>query len=434
MKRNLLLLILSLPLYVLSAQVYVPLDTANFSRRKELSKTYQTESKSFIRDFKESFSGPEKTYIKKQFEEHFKEFSTEIEHGDYVFDPRFDHLVDSIYKKLSGANDEIPKDLRFYISRNISLNASSLGDKTFVINMGAFYFLDNDNELGAVIAHEIGHYMLKHHIESMQRQYKADKVDARSALSTIRSERYNRGAMALERYKSMMYADQSMNRRQEREADSVGYIYYKKAGFKNTDYLNSYRLMALYDTIKEDGVKEGTYRKIFNFKGLAFKDSWLKKEDFSGYDYSRYKSKFNEDSLKSHPETQQRIAYLKTLFPELNDSLAPTRPTHLFKVTEHIARMEQVPSLDYNENYGGGIYMCLLNLQDSISDSYYQRCMGHLFQKIYDARKTYTLNRYLDRVEPKEQSPSYQQFLNFMWNLNLNELKMIAEFYNVASK
>ncbi|PGH39462.1 MAG: peptidase M48, partial [Candidatus Nephrothrix sp. EaCA] len=60
----------------------------------------------------------------------------------------------------------------------------------------------------------------------------------------------------------------------------------------------------------------------------------------------------------------------------------------------------------------------------------YKKWMGFFFQKIYKARKEYTLNRYLDRVEPAKQSESYQQFISFMWNISLAEIKTIADFYS----
>ncbi|MFV0531986.1 MAG: hypothetical protein ACK5MD_11200 [Flavobacteriales bacterium] len=50
-------------------------------------------------------------------------------------------------------------------------------------------------------------------------------------------------------------------------------------------------------------------------------------------------------------------------------------------------------------------------------------------EQIYQARKEYKLNKYLEQLAPNEQSKSYQQFLIFMWNLNLEELKFISDYY-----
>ena len=88
----------------------------------------------------------------------------------------------------------------------------------------------------------------------------------------------------------------------------------------------------------------------------------------------------------------------------------------------------------FSEDYGICIYICMYRLQkEDIAEEdkkYYEKYLGENFQKIYKARKDYTLNRYLDRIEPKEHDESYIQFLSFMWNLNLNEIKNIADFYS----
>jgi hypothetical protein len=430
MKRFSIICISLFFIQTLFSQIHIPLDTANLPVRKEKSKIYLENSKLFITKIKEQFVGKEKSYIKEKFEKNQKEFNEELLHGDYIFDTRFDNLVDSIVTNLRDKNPIIPDELKFYISKNLSLNASSMGDKTFVINLGTFYYLDNEHELASLISHEIGHLILKHQIETLKRHLRFEKTDAKKQLSEIRSIRYNRGSKALERYKAILYSDGNLNKNEERAADSIGYILFKNSKYNQADYLNTYKLMAEYDSIKPKGLLLETYRKVFDLPNQKFKEEWLKREDFSGYDYSKYHARFNEDSLKSHPETEKRITLLKKLFPELTQSYEITKPAANFQELKRIAKFEQAPSLDFNEDYGGGAYICLLQIQKDSSDKYHKEWLGRFFQKIYDARKAYTLNRYLDRIDPKEQSDSYQQFINFMWNLNVNELKEIADYYN----
>jgi len=436
MKRILSLGVLLFLLNGLYAQVYVPIDTANLAIRKDISTKHKEASKLYIANLKKTLTGNEKSYVAKKFETNQKDFNKELLHGDYIFDKRFDLIVDSLVNILQKGNAEITDDLKFYISRNISLNASSFGDKTFVINLGSFYYFDNENELAAIIAHEIGHLLLNHQVETLKRLLQVDKTDAKADVIVIRNEKYNRGTKALERYKSILYKNGSLNKKQEREADSIGYVLYNKAKFKKADFLNAYNLMAEYDTIKPKGLMPETYRKVFDLPNQPFKEDWMKREDFSSYDYTKYKEKFDEDSLKSHPEITERIAYLKTLFPELAQTEEPTKPDSSFIKIQRLAHFERSASLDFNEEYGFGIYLCLTQLQKNLTDSYHRAWLGHFFRKVYDARKAYTLNRYLDRLEPKEQSESYQQFLSFMWNMNVNELKTIADYYEkpLASK
>jgi hypothetical protein len=85
------------------------------------------------------------------------------------------------------------------------------------------------------------------------------------------------------------------------------------------------------------------------------------------------------------------------------------------------------------EEYGLCIYMYGKTSKRKNTEEdkkYYLKLLGENFREIFKARKEYTLNRYFDRVEPKEQNDSYIQFLSFMWNLNLNEIKNIADFYS----
>lgn len=409
-----------------TAQLYVPIDTANATERVSKADEYRKMTTGFLSDLKKKYSGKEKSYVVKHFTEQSTDFGKDLESGTYLFDKRYDNLIDSVVTLLRKHNEIIPGDLKFYISRDLSLNSACFGDRIFVINIGSFYFLDNENELAAMLAHEISHLILSHEIKTLQSHYQVEHIDSKSTLSEVKSARYSRGTLALEKFKNIMYADKALNRIQENEADSLGYILYKNSGFKPYDYINSYRLMALYDSITPVGVKEGTYRKLFSFQDFPFKESWLKKEDFSAYDYSGYKPRLNEDSISSHPETDFRINRLQRFFPELKDSVAPSVPTKNFASIQTISDFERVPSLIINEDFGRAIYLCLLKLQEDDNDAYYMNFLGELFGKICDARKAYKLNRYMEIVDPSSQSQSYQQFLTFMWNLSMSDLKAIS--------
>ena len=170
--------------------------------------------------------------------------------------------------------------------------------------------------------------------------------------------------------------------------------------------------------------------KAFDLPTQKFKEDWLKKEDFSSYDYSQYQEKLHLDSISTHPETDQRIKKLQILFKDLNTNQnLVVQPTTEFKTLQNVAEHEQVPNMYFSEDYGAAIYMCLSRIEQQKNEPYYKKWLGKCFSKIYDARKGYKLNRYLDRIEPKEHSESYQQFLSFMWNLKLEEIKNIRDYY-----
>jgi hypothetical protein len=97
---------------------------------------------------------------------------------------------------------------------------------------------------------------------------------------------------------------------------------------------------------------------------------------------------------------------------------------------KNLARSRHLPNLFFNEDYGEYIYTLLVRLQADPDNKQYRDLLGKGFYKIYEARKAYLLNRYVERVKPNEQTKSYMQFLSFIWNLKIEEMEKIAEHYS----
>jgi len=411
------------------AQLYTPIDTANLPIRTQGGKDYMTFSKLFIKGIRNEYKGGEFFYIKKKFENMDKVVNEDILRGQFVFDSRFDKMINEIVAEIVAKNQLLPTDFKFYVSRNIPLNASSLGNKCFVINMGTFYYLGNEDQLASVISHEIGHFVLKHSILDKLNDYALNKSsNLRDEVYSIKNDRNNKGDKAYNKLKEILYQNGKLSKKQEFDADSIGYVLYRNTKYHKSDYLTSLRLIEIYDTIRPLGVKTETYRNLFNLTNQPFNEAWLKKEDFSGYDYSKYKDRFNEDSISSHPDIDKRIAAMRKIFPEIEKEEIHEASAQ-FHDLQQLAQNELTYCLQFNEEYGFGVYLCLLRLQENPKDEFYLSRLGSFLEKIYTARKEYTLNRYLERVDSKNQSESYQQFLSFMWNLNLKELKIMADYY-----
>ena len=434
MKRIICFLLSTIGLVAVQAQLYTPIDTANLTVRTAEAKEYLKNTKLYYDFARDSYKSGESKLFKNRFININKVLNEDILSGQYIFDTRFQKLMESVVHEIITVNPTLPTDFRFYVSRNNSLNAASLGNKYFTMNLGTFYLSQNDDQLGAIICHEIAHYQLNHVLQDIQYKYGLKKAeDLKNEIYEIKNDNTNRGDKAYNKLKDLLYQEGHMNKKQEYEADSLGYYLYRNTHFSKADYLNSFRLKETYDTIRPIGLEVATYKKVFNLPNQPFKEEWMKKEDFSKYDYSKYKDKYNQDSLSSHPETEKRIKALIKSFPELAKLEDPREPSASFTKLSDIAGLEQPCTFEIQEEYGVGIYFCLHRIQDNDQADYYRNYLGIFFQKIYDARKHYTLNRYLDKLIPKEQSESYQQFLSFMWNLNLAEIKTIADYYSKKS-
>jgi hypothetical protein len=394
-------------------------------------KEYTSNAKLYYNLAKESYKSGERKLFKERSDDLNKLMNEDILSGHYIFDSRFQTMIDSILHEVVINNPAIPTDLKFYVSRNNTLNAASLGNKCFTVNLGAFYLSQNEDQLTAIICHEIAHYLLNHVLKDIQHEYSQKKeLEAKDEISEIKTKSDNWGDKAYNRLKELLYKQGDLNKRQEYEADSMGYVLYRNTHFRKADFINSFILKEVYDTIRPIGLNLETYKNVFNLPTQPFKEAWMKKEDFSKYDYSKYKDKYNEDSLSSHPETDLRIKALVRSFPELATFEEPKKPSSNFDKLIEIAKLEQPCTFEIQEEFGVGVYFCLYRIQLDDQPYYYKNRLGIFFQKIYEARKAYKLNRYVDRVDPKEQSESYQQFLNFLWNLSLSEIKTIADFYN----
>lgn len=414
------------------SQTYKPIDTADYLQRKEFLKNFAVHNESLIKGLKLQYSGRTGSEMSKIYKEFGTDFENQVKNKDFVFKSDFDAVIKSLVERLRKNNPKIPQDLKILIARDNTPNAYCLADGTFVINMGLYNWMDNEAQVAGVISHELGHKIEDHTLKSFLNtveQNELDKSTVQNIKETTDQRSLGRNEKAFDVLKNRIYKKGMEKRKLEMQADYLGYVIFKTSDFKKNEFINGLQKLQTFDTISPRELKMETYKRLFDLPKQAFKEKWMKKEDFSLYNYNFYKEKLNKDSLASHPEMTKRIEMLKKTFPELNTSVEPEKPSEAYLALKKTARMEILPNYFHSEDYGLGIYVAMQFLQDGEEEKYYKSWLGKCFSKIYEARKNYNLNRYLDRVEPKNQSESYQQFLNFMWNLSLEEIKNISDYY-----
>jgi len=423
---------LSIYSVMMCAQSYKGIDTADYIQRKEFLRSFSGNNENLIKKLKSQYSGRTGTGLSKIYKEFGTDFEKQVKNKDFIFRSEFDPVVKSLIERLRKNNPKVPQDLKILIAKDNMPNAYCLADGTFVINMGLYSWLDNDEQIAAVIAHELGHKIDDHTFKmalGIVEQDQLDKSTVQNIKETTENSTQGRNQKAFDLFKNRIYKKSVEKRKQEMQADSLGYTIFKRSDFNKNEFVNALQKLQNFDTISPRVLKVETYKKLYHLPKQAFNEKWMKKEDFSLYNYNFYKEKLNKDSLASHPEMAKRIEKLKKTFPELNISVESGKPSESYLSLKKIARMEILPNYFHSEDYGVGIYSAMQFLQDEEDEKYYKAWLGKCFAKIYEARKNYNLNRYLDRIEPKNQSESYQQFLNFMWNLSLDEIKNISDYY-----
>ena len=416
-----------------SAQTYKPIDTADYLERKNFLTNYTKDTEVFNKKQKEKYEGKTGRELTNSLSRFQKYFQEEVKSKNFVFNTIFNKYVNTVVDQILKSNSLNFPNLKILVEKDNTPNAYCMGDGTLVVNMGLFYWVDNQDQFASVICHELGHLFLDHTIKTQLADMKFEK-NGKEEFKSLVSEQNNKGEKAYQIYKRQLYKFSAEKRKQENEADSLGYVYYLKSNFAKSEFKNALLTLKQFDSISPKVLKTETYKQFFDLPEHPFKEKWLQKEDFSTYDYSHYKEKIDKDSVASHPELDLRIKYLDTQFPDQNVTVKKVESSAEFQVLEKTARLEFLPNFYQSEDFGVGIYSALQLLQNETQETdYYKYWLGKNFEKIFEGRKNYKLNRYLDRVDPKNQDESYQQFLNFMWNLSLDDIKYIAEFYNKKS-
>ncbi|SKC00297.1 Peptidase family M48 [Soonwooa buanensis] len=424
--KKLYIIVFLLLLKLFSAQNF-KIDTADYAKRKAFLELYKTRGEQFNKALKKKYSGQEARELVNVFTNFQKSVTEDIKDKMYSFDDRFVSYTKDRVNYIASKNPTIPTDFSILIAKDNEPNAYNFGDKTLVVNLGLFAFLNNEFEFDAIISHELAHQTLEHTIKKLIAKLNNDK-DKKLEVSNLKRSG-NRYDKAFELYKSLLYSNMKQRRKNEISADSLGFSYYKTTGLPIANYVQSLQLLKDFDDKKEDSIDVSIYKKVFNIPTQSFKEDWLKMEDFSKYNYKHYQEKVSQDSLKTHPDLEFRINLLKKNYPELATSNLNSQASPQFSLLSNLAKERLIPNFIESEKYGQGIYNCLAILEDNPDHKATKYYLGLLFNKIYDARKTYTLNRYLDKIEPTKQSRSYQQFLSFMWNLGVDEIKNIGQYY-----
>ncbi|MBI3891346.1 MAG: M48 family metalloprotease [Candidatus Wallbacteria bacterium] len=163
------------------------------------------------------------------------------------------------------------------------VNAFATPGEKLYVTTGLLEFVETDDELAGVIAHEIAHVRLNHIEKRAKRQMISSML---FALATIRggSDAFMAGQL-MSQIPVLPYGQG-----QELQADSVGMAYVKSAGY---DANGTVRFLEKMATIDKDEAKSGGVASIFN----------------------------------THPPTPQRIELAKKRLAELG--VPPGKPTHI---------------------------------------------------------------------------------------------------------
>jgi predicted Zn-dependent protease len=428
MKKIYLLLIFILCLNSYS-QSYQPFDTISLQNKKAFLKELENRHDEKIKQIKKDFSGKISKGIEAVYTDQWEDFSRTVKKNEIYFDKELQNYADKIIAEIKATNPEInKKKITMYFSRDSEPNAYSIGDGTIVFNLELLKYLDDEAEFTYVICHEIAHFILNHRDNSIQTNVlNQNDKEIKKAEKEIKKSKYNKQLKSEKLAQSSIYSRKNRSRLHEFQADSLGLVYFKKMKYNSFASVNMLKNLSKTD-IELDSLPQKSYPKNFTTKNQKFLKEWLVSEDYSKYNYSKeHFFKWNVDSLKTHPDCDQRIEKIKK---EVTDKKSNYNiDKSFFNELKGRVDFEQVFNYFYMEEYGRSLYETLKLREKNPKNTFLTKMMALNLESLAKAKKEMKLNSYIPLINPIEQTKSEQYYFNFMSNLTLSEFQQLAADY-----
>ncbi len=149
-----------------------------------------------------------------------------------VKNPKLVERVKRVFEKLYKAlPDKYKKlyDWKVYVLDNPQVNAFALPNGNIFVYKGLLDFVKSDDELAAVLAHEMAHVILRHGAEKNS-TYEVASLGEYLLLGKLSPAYRQIGSLLYEAGVSIAFL-LPYSREQEREADEVGLLIMQRAGF-----------------------------------------------------------------------------------------------------------------------------------------------------------------------------------------------------------
>jgi len=348
----------------------------------------------------------------------------------FIKDYSIEALVNTTYKKIIDANSLTCDPGNILIFRSASINAACIGEGTLLINVGLLARLQSESELAFVIAHELAHYEMDH-VKKRIFQAETENLDRRVVQVIKNGIKGKVNADDLEDISSIIYKRGNFSREMEMEADSLGYILFRNAGF---DRNRSITLLDKLDSLEQQSpaFKDKLFTPFKSAK-YPFQQDWLS-ERLSVYNRRATNTFFFiTDSLKTHPDISIRKKKLIEDFPPtdlVNSNLESDQP--LDKVAL-VSKFESVESAYANKEFDLCLFYALSLKADFLRNKYLTTMICKVLLELFEARVSLTFHEYV----PKR-TVGYGEDLRlvntFLHNLELREMGEIAfHFLNTPS-
>lgn len=174
-------------------------------------------------------------------------------------DERWQAYVRQVAQRLLAQTEDAGKDYEINVLDTADVNAFVTGDRHVFVSRGLLAFLETEDQLAAVLGHEIGHEVAHHHRKRRVTELAGKSLGAIAAFATRRGEIYRDVAVPVTALVGSGYG-----REMELEADRLGARFMARAGyFPEATIEVIERLKAHEEFTKKTAEKEVSYHGLF---------------------------------------------------------------------------------------------------------------------------------------------------------------------------
>ncbi len=353
---------------------------------------------------------------------------TSFKNDDVLQDSLILNKCNSILKRIAASNPNYNFDtIKLYVNRSLVANAACYGEGTLMINLGLFLWLDNDDELALVIAHEMSHQFLNHSEGQMKKSIETlTSDDFKKELKSIKKADYGR----YDRFKKLMVGlkieSGKHSRYKESEADSLGVILCRNAKY---DIGKAAKVILKLDYV-DDLFKSN---KLYNLKefisgasiDLSYFNVKPKYNGLSGANVAMNADK-DLDSIKTHPDCKKRFASImgKNADTTIHCCTALDRSYIAYKEK---AMVEIVRYLYENNSMAFCIHLSFFALKYNYNPTFYKNILSSCFSKIYN--NDINLKRFNSVNVEAEKGSNLKELQDYLFAVSTKDLDVLATHF-----
>lgn len=330
-----------------------------------------------------------------------KYYENDIITGKLIYGTEENEYLNSIADKIVQNTPELKNvKLDFFIDRNHTVNASCLFHKEIRLNVGLLSYVQNEAELAFVIAHEISHYLLFHTARSIQ-----------NAESIYTNEKKNKSPFSSQNALEI-------SRKHELEADSLGLILMKNAGYNGKFALDALKIL---DESDQSYAQENF--EIAQIFGQAYHIPlcYTKQQIQEVIRDREYYDKHH-----THPSIQQRLNILQVQLANNATNLQPYLVSEeKFKRMQENMRLVHLKELFVSSEYTEVLYNSCSLL--SLYPQRKEELKSFMAMALYAMAKFKTNNKMGEIVLPINRTPGQKQkLIQFYKDLDQNQFNGIV--------